>query len=154
MYTSISLSTMIITDLYYGNNYIFLFTWSGFIMLGLLGFILHSKTKLSLRKTPLILGTSIGGVLLYDLWTNLGCWIGWYPHTLNGLTLCYTVALPFTLWHLISTTVTLTAIILPVLYLKEQKLLKIEYNIKPVEKLATAIISGTIIAITPLLLLF
>ncbi|HHH79410.1 MAG TPA: hypothetical protein ENL13_00730 [Thermoplasmatales archaeon] len=148
----VPLSTMIITDLYYGNTYIFLFTWSGFVMLGLLGFILQSKTKLSLKKTPLILGVGVGGVLLYDLWTNLGCWLGWYPHNLSGLTLCYTVAIPFMLWHILSTTMMLSATIIPILYLKEHGILKIEHTIKPLEKTLTAVLSAALIMITPLFL--
>ncbi|MCD6467929.1 MAG: hypothetical protein J7L32_01260 [Thermoplasmata archaeon] len=148
----VPLSTMIITDLYYGNTYIFLFTWSGFVMLGLLGFILQSKTKLSLKKTPLILGAGVGGVLLYDLWTNFGCWLGWYPHNLSGLALCYTVAIPFTLWHILSTTMILSATIIPILYLKEHGILKIEHTIKPLEKTLTAVLSATLIMITPLFL--
>ena len=152
-YTFIApLSTMIITDLYYGNTYIFLFTWSGFVMLGLLGFILQSKTKLSLKKTPLILGVGVGGVLLYDLWTNFGCWLGWYPHNLSGLTLCYTVAIPFMLWHILSTTMMLSATIIPILYLKEHGILKIEHTIKPLEKTLTAVLSAALIMITPLFL--
>ncbi|RLF27845.1 MAG: hypothetical protein DRN01_01410 [Thermoplasmata archaeon] len=148
----VPLSTMIITDLYYGNTYIFLFTWSGFVMLGLLGFILQSKTKLSLKKTPLILGVGVGGVLLYDLWTNFGCWLGWYPHNLSGLALCYTVAIPFTLWHILSTTMILSATIIPILYLKEHGILKIEHTIKPLEKTLTAVLSAALIMITPLFL--
>jgi len=148
----VPLSTMIITDLYYGNNYIFLFTWSGFVMLGFLGFLLATRTKLSFRKLPLLFGVGIGGVLLYDLWTNLGCWLGWYPHTLDGLLLCYTVAIPFTLWHLLSATVALSMVILPIMYLKEHEIIHVQYSIKPFEKVATTAISIILIAFTPITL--
>ena len=130
----VPLSIMLITDIIIGNNYIFLFTWSGFAMIGLIGYILKIKNKFTIQKTPLIFGASIGSVLLYDLWTNFGCWIGWYPHNLQGLSLCYTLAIPFTLWHLLSTTIAITVIVLPILYLKEHKFIKLDYSTKPIEK--------------------
>lgn len=94
---------MLITDIYYGNSFILLFTWSGFMMLGLIGHLLKEKVginRISILVTPL---AGAGGVILYDIWTNFGCWLGWYPHSLEGLMLCYTLAIPFTLWHLLST---------------------------------------------------
>jgi len=130
----VPLSIMLITDIIIGNNYIFLFTWSGFAMIGLIGYILKIKNKFTMQKTPLIFGAGIGSVLLYDLWTNFGCWIGWYPHNLQGLSLCYTLAIPFTLWHLLSTTIAITVIVLPILYLKEHKFIKLDYSTKPIEK--------------------
>ena len=130
----VPLSIMIITDIIIGNNFIFLFTWSGFAMIGFISYILRSKNKFTIQKTALIFGASIGSILLYDLWTNLGCWIGWYPNTIEGLTLCFTNALPFTLWHLLSTTVALTVIVLPVIYVKEHLKNKLDYSSKPVEK--------------------
>ena len=131
----VPLSIMFITDVIIGNNYIFLFTWSGFAMIGLIGYILKIKNKFTIQKTPLIFGASIGSVLLYDLWTNFGCWLGWYPHTFNGLAVCYTVAIPFMLWHLLSTTLTLTIILLPLIYLKEHKLFQTNvFASKPLRK--------------------
>ena len=130
----VPLSIMLVTDIIIGNNFIFLFTWSGFAMIGLVSYILKSKNKFKIQKTPLIFGASIGSVLLYDLWTNLGCWLGWYPNTIEGLTLCFTNALPFTLWHLLSTTIALTVIVLPILYIKEHLKIKLDCSIKPMEK--------------------
>lgn len=118
----VPVSIMMITDVILGNNYIFLFTWTGFAMIGLIGFILKTRNKFTIQKTPSILGVGIGSILLYDLWTNLGCWIGWYPHNLQGLSLCFTLALPFTIWHLLSTTIAMITIVLPIVYLKEHKI--------------------------------
>ncbi len=130
----VPLSIMIITDIIIGNNFIFLFTWSGFIMIGFISLVLKSKNKFTIQKTPLIFGASIGSVLLYDLWTNLGCWLGWYPNTIEGLIICFNNALPFTLWHLLSTTVALTVIVLPILYFKEHLETKLDDSIKKIEK--------------------
>jgi hypothetical protein len=130
----VPISIMLITDIIIGNNYIFLFTWSGFAMIGLIGYILKIKNKFTIQKIPLLFGAGIGSVLLYDLWTNFGCWLGWYPHNLQGLSLCYTLAIPFTLWHLLSTTIAITVIVLPIVYLKEHDFIKLDYSIKPIEK--------------------
>lgn len=130
----VPITIMLITDIILGNNYIFLFTWSGFAIIGLIAYMLKIKNKFTIQKTPLIFGAGIGSVLLYDLWTNFGCWLGWYPHNLAGLTLCYTMALPFILWHLLSTTLAIAFIVLPITYLKDHKIIKIDYNIKPIEK--------------------
>jgi len=115
----VPISIMIITDLMLGNNMIFLFTWTGFILLALVGYFVRPKTGLSLKKAPLILGSGIVGILLYDLWTNFGCWLGWYPKTIGGLATCYTVAIPFTIWHLVSTTIALTAVVIPLALLNK-----------------------------------
>lgn len=130
----VPLSIMLITDIILGNSYIFIFTWSGFALIGLIFYILKIKNKITTRRTPMIFGAGIGSILLYDLWTNFGCWLGWYPHNMSGLTLCYTFALPFTLWHLLSTTIAITIIVLPIVYLNEHKLIKSDKSIKPVEK--------------------
>lgn len=140
----VPISTMIITDVIIGNNWILLFTWSGFAILGLIGYILKSKNSLKIRHAPRILGAGIGGILLYDIWTNFGTWLGgWYTHTWEGLALCYTNALPFMFWHLLSTTIAMTLVILPIIYLKEHKVTISEFQVKPLEErlsIATPII--------------
>ena len=124
----VPVSIMLLTDLIIGNNLIFIFTWSGFAMIALLSHILKSRRGFNLQSKYLILGTGIAGVLLYDIWTNFGCWLMWYPHTLEGLILCYTLAIPFTLWHLLSTALSITLVILPIAYLKETRTLRFSLN--------------------------
>lgn len=140
----VPISVILITDVLLGNNYILLFTWSGFAMIGLIGYLLKAKNKFSIKHTPTIFGAGIASVLLYDLWTNFGCWLGWYPHNAAGLSTCFTVALPFMLWHILSTTVGIALVVLPIAYLKEHKKLKIDYNIRPIEKPITAILLAVI----------
>ena len=112
----VPISTMIITDLVIGNNWILFFTWSGFAVLGLIGYLLKSKNCLTVKRIPTVLGVGIGGILLYDIWTNFGTWLGgWYTHTWEGLVLCYTNGLPFMFWHLLSTTIAMVAIIVPII---------------------------------------
>ena len=130
----VPLSVLLITDIIIGNNFIFLFTWSGFAIIGLIAYILKIKNKFTIQNTPMIFGAGIGSVILYDLWTNFGSWLGWYPHTLSGLTLCYTLAIPFTIWHIISTTAAMIFIVMPVLYIIENKNIKLDFYTKPIEK--------------------
>lgn len=130
----VPLSVMMITDIILGNSFIFMFTWSGFALIGLIFYALKSKNKITIQRTPLIFGAGIGSVLLYDLWTNFGCWLGWYPQNLSGLSLCYTMAIPFTLWHLLSTTIAITVIVLPIVYLKEHKDVKFNLKKKQIEE--------------------
>ena len=129
----VPISIMLVTDLIIGNNLIFLFTWSGFAMIALLSHVLKSRGAFCMQRKSMIFGTGIAGVLLYDLWTNFGCWLLWYPHTVKGLILCYTLAIPFTLWHLLSTSLAIAFVVLPVVYLKEHwtdiKMLKHLYNL-------------------------
>ena len=92
----VPISTMIISDIVIGNNWIILFTWSGFAIIGVIGYILKTKNKMKIKHIPSVLGVGIGGILLYDIWTNFGTWLGgWgYAYTWEGLALCYTKALP------------------------------------------------------------
>ena len=130
----VPLSVMMITDIIIGNSFIFVFTWSGFALIGLIFYALKSKNKISVQRMPLIFGAGIGSVLLYDFWTNFGCWLGWYPPNLSGLMLCYTLSIPFTLWHLLSTTIAIAVIVLPIVYLKEHKDAKIDLSKKRIEE--------------------
>jgi hypothetical protein len=149
----IPLSVMLITDLIIGNSYIFLFTWSGFIMIGLIGYMLKVKNKFTIQKIPTIFGAGIASVILYDLWTNFGSWLGWYPHNLAGLSACYIVALPFMLWHILSTTIAIAVIVLPILYLKEHNILNVDYSIKAMEKKISAALLATIMFVSIILVI-
>lgn len=120
----VPISIMIITDIAIGNNWILLFTWSGFAILGLVGFLLKSKRNLTYKNIPTFLGVGIVGILIYDLWTNFGTWLGGFGYAPNftGLTQCYTMAIPFMLWHLLSTTIGLSIVLTTVIYIKEHRL--------------------------------
>jgi len=130
----IPMAVMAITDIYYGNTYIFLFTWSGFALIGLMGYLNNKGLAFNARSVAKVAGIGLGSILMYDIWTNLGSWFGWYPHTLNGLLMCFTLALPFMLWHILSTTALVTALSIPALYVKENVK---HISIKPFEHYST-----------------
>ena len=130
----VPLSIMLITDIIIGNSYIFIFTWSGFAFISLISYVFKIKNKFTIQKIPMIFGSGICSVLVYDMWTNFGCWLGWYPHNIEGLVLCFTTAIPFTIWHLLSVSAAITVIVLPIVYLKEFRIIKKDYMIKPREE--------------------
>ena len=68
-----------------------LMTYSGFMMMVLAASCV--KSLKGWRLMFVLLGSSLG----FWIWTNLGTWLlgGIYPHTLDGILACYTMALPF-----------------------------------------------------------
>ena len=134
----VPISAMVISDLILGNTWILLFTWSGFVFIAFIGYLLKSKHNLSLKKLPTFIFGGICGVLIYDLWTNFGTWLGgWYSHSLEGLILCYTMAVPFMIWHLLSTTLVLAMVLIPLTFIKEFKNINLRIDIKPFERYLT-----------------
>jgi len=85
----VPISIMMITDLMIGNNAILLFTWSGFAMLALFGYLVKSKHGVSIKKIPITIGAGIIGILVYDIWTNFGCFLGWYPKTVSAKSILF-----------------------------------------------------------------
>jgi len=131
-------AVLLITDLYIGNNYIFLFTWSGFAMVGLIGHFLRGKTEASAKFVSMLTGVGIGATLLYGLWTNLGWWYLFYAHTIENLVLVYVLGIPFMLRHLLSSAIFVPLISIPMLYLWKHGSMDTTKAIRPAEKYVTA----------------
>lgn len=100
---------MLISDLIIGNSYIFLFTWSAFLIAPVLGNILKKQNdKLEGNKfLKLFVISEFGGVLFtifFYLWTNFGVVIttDMYEKSLSGLAQSYVSALPFLTPQLLS----------------------------------------------------
>jgi hypothetical protein len=86
-----------ITDLFLGFHSTTLFTWGAVIFIGLLSkhFIKNIISRIS--------GALVGACIFFVV-TNFGVWsIGSYGYTMNGLLACYTLAIPFFAYSLIST---------------------------------------------------
>ncbi len=90
----IPLLIMFFSDIYFGNNLVYRFTWSAFIIIGILGNIVKGSSKYYYLK---ITGLGVFSVLFFYLWTNFGWWMisGMYPMNFQGLTQCYIAGLPF-----------------------------------------------------------
>ena len=96
-YLPILIVSFIITDLVIGFHEVTLFTWGSIILISL-GSKFFIKTILNR-----ILGSLLGASLFF-LITNFGVWsLGSYGYSLNGFVSCYTLALPFFAYSLIST---------------------------------------------------
>lgn len=79
-----------------------LFTWTGFLFVGLMGTRLKGKVITVTKSIALITGTGLIATLIYDIWTTLGFWYFLRPHTLESLTHAYAMLAPFTVYHLMS----------------------------------------------------
>lgn len=93
----ILLLSFIITDIVIGFHEVALFTWGTVILIGLIAKLFGSNI------TTRISGALFGACLFY-LITNFGVWsLGSYGYSLEGLIACYTLAIPFFAYSLIST---------------------------------------------------
>ena len=87
----------ILTDIHIGLHGTIFFTWGSVIMIGLISkFFSDTMFK---RISGALLGACI-----FFLITNFGVWTsGYYGYSINGLILCFYLALPFFAYSLIST---------------------------------------------------
>lgn len=89
----IPIAALLISDIFLGFYSGLEWVYGSFLAIGFIG--------LWLRSHPGVLPTmaaTLAGSVLFFIVTNFGVWIaspGLYPHTLEGLGLCYTAAIPF-----------------------------------------------------------
>lgn len=140
----IPLGVMFATDMCYmylrgqslylpGWQSILIFTWSGFVMMALIGRLLKNKNernKVSLKFFGLFTGFGLLGTILYDIWTAFGYWLLFHPHTLSTLLLVYILQIPFTIQHLLSTLIFSVSIGFPLIYLYEKLVAMIPVKVK------------------------
>ena len=100
--------SFVLTDFYFGFHGTILFTWGSVILIGIISKYFNRSILLRL------FGALVGAVIFYLL-TNFGVWIGGlYEHNIAGLITCYTLALPFFGYTLISTLV--FSVVIEILY--------------------------------------
>ena len=96
-YLPILIISFAITDFFIGFHSTAFFTWGSVVFIGLLSryFVNNLMSRMS--------GVLIGACLFYII-TNFGVWsLGGYGYTLEGMIVCYTLALPFFGYTVIST---------------------------------------------------
>mgnify|MGYP001171036785 FL=1 len=96
-YLPILVISFFITDFFIGFHSVILFTWGSVILIGLVSrfFLSNVLTRVS---------GSLLGACIFFLITNFGIWsMGSYGYTMAGFVLCYTSALPFFAYSVIST---------------------------------------------------
>lgn len=89
--------TVVASDIFLGNTRIFLFTWSGFIGVGLFAILIrHWKKRLNATGGSVFVMAS---AIWFYLWTNFGVWLldgfHMYEKNLQGLIASYVAGLPF-----------------------------------------------------------
>ncbi len=161
----IPITVIILSDFFYASvnsvnvllytTYLFLFTISGYVFISLIGLYTKKKSKLNKMFIPKILGAGIVGIIIYDLWTNLGFWLSFsrvYPDYLSptfaGLVTAYSWGIPVMIWHILSGAIAITVIAIPLVFLKEHKILKTDYSLKPFEKYSIASVTIILILIS------
>lgn len=101
----IPLSIMLITDLIIGNTNIFLFTWSGYLFIGCLGYLSRLSNFKKGKKILYATGLGIIASIWFYIWTNFGVWFldswGMYPKDIGGLISAYILGLPFLKYNLL-----------------------------------------------------
>jgi hypothetical protein len=120
----VPLFIIFISDIYFGNTLIHLFTWSAFILIGIFGILFKKSSKYYFLK---ITGGGIISVLFFYLWTNFGWWLvsGMYPLNSQGLLACYAAAIPFLKNQLMSILIFVPALALIFTIISEKLLAKI-----------------------------
>ena len=89
--------SFIITDFFIGFHSVTFFTWGSVVFVGLISkyFLQNIVSRVS--------GALVGSVIFFVI-TNFGVWSnGSYGYNLDGLILCYTMAIPFFAYSLVST---------------------------------------------------
>jgi len=89
--------SFMITDFFIGFHSVTLFTWGSILIIGLASkHFIESMTKR-------ICGALLGAIIFFVI-TNFGVWsLGAYGYSFEGLIVCYTLAIPFFTYSLIST---------------------------------------------------
>ena len=96
-YISSLVLSFILTDLIIGFHGVTSFTWGSVVIIGLMSryFLKNMITRIT---------GALSGACVFFVVSNFGVWsLGYYGYTLNGFIICYTIAIPFFAYSLIST---------------------------------------------------
>ena len=94
---AIAILSIGITDAVIGNDIIFIFTWSAWMIIAVFGLVFYGRNMSLTQRTLGITGMGILANLFFYAWTNFGVWAvgNLYPLTWDGLVACYIAGLPF-----------------------------------------------------------
>ena len=81
----IPLIAMMLSDLVLGFSSISMWVYLGFASITMIGWFLDKMNTKSILLSSLI----------FFIISNFGVWVLGYPHTIEGLVMCYTLAIPF-----------------------------------------------------------
>ncbi|AKE51747.1 DUF6580 family putative transport protein [Kangiella geojedonensis] len=88
----IPMLSMFLADIFLGFHNTMLFVYGAILVAVSIGFLLRDSVS-SLK----VIGASVAGSILFFVITNFGVWAvsDYYPKTWQGLTTCFTMAIPF-----------------------------------------------------------
>src|SRR3989338_2070565 len=132
----VPLLIMAVSDLIIGNTLIFLFTWSAYLFIGVIGFIFLRSRKSRIKHIAKATFSGVVSSLIFYLWTNFGVWFldsfGMYPDNLSGLFQSYIFGLPFLKMNLLG-----NLFFVPLSFSLFDLLLSFKFNIPTVDQFAT-----------------
>jgi hypothetical protein len=92
------LALMMVSDLFIGLHPVIGFTWGSIFLISCIGLWIRQSQSI----TRMVTGSLVSAMLFFVV-TNFGCWIAYYPHTWEGFSSCYALAVPFFRGTLLST---------------------------------------------------
>jgi hypothetical protein len=81
----VPLSAMILSDMILGIGMISMWVYAAFMLVTISGWFLNKMNAKSILVSSMV----------FFIVSNFGVWILEYPHTIGGLFMCYTMAIPF-----------------------------------------------------------
>lgn len=92
-----------LSDMVIGNDLILLYTWTGWVLIGLMSKWIPKTSTSIFTQTAYLTGAGVLSTLFFFLWSNFGVWhlSGMYPHTAMGLVASYVMGLPFLKFQLL-----------------------------------------------------
>ena len=89
--------SFVISDYFIGFHSVTLFTWGSILVIGLI-------SKYFIGSIIKRIGGALFGAFIFFIITNFGVWsLGSYGYSIEGFLACYTLAIPFFAYNLIST---------------------------------------------------
>lgn len=78
------------------------FTWSGYVMIGVMGRYIKPKVAYTVKGVAVVVGVGLIATLIYDFWTMMGFWLFLTGGTAEGFFHVLRMQIPFTIYHLMS----------------------------------------------------
>jgi len=109
------------------------FTWSGYVMVGIIGKYMKPRIAYTVRGVAVVVGVGLIATFIYDFWTVMGFWFFLTNRTLETLGMVFVVQIPFTIYHLMSSLIFVPLFTTIFMYVHEHGLPYLNALISPSE---------------------
>ncbi len=109
------------------------FTWSGYVMVGIIGKYIKPRIAYTVRGVAVVVGVGLIATLIYDFWTVIGFWFFLTNRTFESLGMVFVVQIPFTIYHLMSSLIFVPLFTTIFMYVHEHGLPYLNALISPSE---------------------